>query len=368
MNGQPDRIASITIPLRPGSAATVRTFLDEEVRLDSMRTAEAALLATEIIANAVKHGDASEADVRVETEGSVVRIGVSHISERPITSPERGFGFTLLDRLSHDWSYSYVDGRVDVWFEVRKPGSVSLTPGTMSEDELVLRMADDPTLAQELINRYRPLALSIARRYRGKGIHEDDLEQVAVIALLKALHRFDPERGSLRSFAAVTIAGELKRLLRDRGWSVRVPRGLQEQALSVAWTMQKLTQENGRSPSPAEIARAMDLSEDEVSEALSVAQGYSALSLDDTGPEDGPSLADALGDLDLALNDTETRDVIDDALQALSERDRLVVYLRFYEDLTQTEIAERIGVSQMQVSRILTKALNELGDIIQADE
>lgn len=353
---------SITFPLQPGSAAQVRAFLRDTLTVDSMRSAEAALLATELVANAVQHGGAQSARLWVEPDRTLVRIGVSHPAEAAIEGGPRGFGFTLVDKMSHAWGTDYSDGEVHVWFDIRRPGSVSLPASNLEEGELVDRIGYDPASVEELVNRYRPLAVSISRRYRGKGIGDDDLEQVAVIALLKAVHRFDASRGSMRSFAAVTVAGELKRQLRDRGWSVRVPRGLQERALAVVGAAQRLTQQSGQAPKVSELASALELTEEEVSEALSVAQGYSALSLDDSGPDDGPSLSDVLGDIDLGIDDAETRSAVTDALSLLSERDRLVIYLRFFEDLTQTEIAEQIGVSQMQVSRILTRALDELGD------
>lgn len=370
MDDQPrsELIAAITVPLKPGSPGRVRVFLEESLRLDAMRKAEAALLATELVTNAVQHGNATSAEIRIESNGPLVRIDVNHPAERPIEATRPGFGLTLVERMSHAWGHHHAGGRVHVWFEVRRPGSMSLQPSQLDEEELVARIDTDPICVEELMDRYRPLAISIARRYRGKGIPDDDLDQVAIIALLKAIHRFDASRGALRSFAAVTVAGELKRQLRDRGWSVRVPRGLQERALAVAWTVQNLTQEAGRAPKISELAAALEMSDSEVSEAMSVAQGYAALSLDDTGPDDGPSLSDALGEVDRAIDDTETRTAIHEALAGLPERDRLVVYLRFYEDMTQTEIAEKVGVSQMQVSRILTRSLSELGDRLDLDE
>jgi RNA polymerase sigma-B factor len=358
---------SVEVPIRPSSTAAVRSFLTETLNLDSMRSAEAALLVTEIFANAVQHGRASSAEVWVEERGPLVRVGVGHFSSGPMSPGAHGFGLTLVDRMSQSWGTDHRDGKLHVWFELRQPGSLAMSPDDLDEGHLLAGMGSEPLYAEELVRRYQPVATSIWRRYRGKGITDDDLEQVALIALMKAVHRFDPSRGELRPYAAVTISGELKRLLRDRGWSVRVPRGLQELALEVTKAVQTLTQELGRSPRVSDIAARLEISQEEVSEAMSVAQGYTALSIEDPGGEDGTPLAEVLGGIDPEFGDAETRSSMREALSALPEKDRAVVFLRFYEDLTQTEIAERVGVSQMQVSRILTRALVELGDLLSID-
>jgi RNA polymerase sigma-B factor len=358
---------TIEVPAMPGSAAELRAFLAGTLKVDSMRAAEAALLVTELFANALQHGHASTAQVWVEDRGSTVRVGVSHKASGPITKDSPGFGFTVVEKMSQSWGTEFAHDTLNVWFELRRPGSLAMSPADLDEDQLFAGMGDEPLYAEELVQRYRPVAMSIARRYRGKGITDDDLEQVALIALLKAVHRFDPSRGALGSYAAVTVAGELKRQLRDRGWSVRVPRGLQEQALEVTRAIRTLTQELGRAPRVSEIATHLELPEAEVSEAMSVAQGYTAMSIEDPGVESGQPMSETLGELDAAFGDAETRGAIWEALETLPERDRVVVYLRFYEDLTQTEIAERVGVSQMQVSRILTRALSELGDLLSVE-
>lgn len=333
-----------------------------------MRSAEAALLATELFANVVRHGDADTARVSVESRGPRVRVGVSHSASAPLPRDwDPGFGLSLVEKLSQSWGSEFVGGRLQVWFDLRLPGSLSMAPSGMDEEALIAGRAEEPLYAEELVRRYSSLASAIARRYRGKGVGDDDLEQVALIALVKAVHRFDSGLGTLRSFAAVTVAGELKRQLRDRGWSIRVPRGLQEQALEVTRATQVLTQHLGRAPKISEIAEHLDLTDEEVSEAISVTQGYTATSIEDPGLDSGQPMSETLGELDATFADVETRSAIGEALSELPERDRVVVYLRFYEDLTQTEIAERVGVSQMQVSRILTRALSELGDLLSVE-
>lgn len=361
-------IQTRTFALRPGTATKVRAFLAEVARLDSMRRAQATLLVSELFANAIAHSEAEKVAVSVESRETVERVSVSHEAFEPLDEPNFGLGFRIIDSFSQSWGSDFEDGTLTVWFELRAPGAVTLPPGSLEEGELLARVGEDPTFAEELVRRHESLATTIARRYRGKGVSEEDLEQVALIALMKAIHRFEPTKGELRSFAAVTISGELKRQLRDRGWSVRVPRGLQELAMAVARASQELAQESGRAPTLAEIAASLEVTEEEVAEAMSVGQGYRAASLDEPDPSTGTPMADLMGGLDEGLAVVLERAGLDEALRSLPERDRLVVYLRFYEDLTQSEIADRIGVSQMHVSRILSRALGELGDILEFDQ
>lgn len=357
-----------TFAADPAEAAKVRSFLANATRLDSMRAAEVALLATELIANAVRHGNADQVEVAVEPRELMIRIAVSHEADAPLGEVTPGFGFTLVDRLSRDWGHSNHDGRLTVWFEARAPGALSMSPVDMEESELIGMAEQDPVYAEELVGRYQALAFAIARRYQGKGIADEDLEQVALIALLKAIHRYKPERGPLKSYAAVTVAGELKRQVRDRGWSIHVPRGLQERSLEVARAAQELAQTTGKMPTPEEIAEKVgDVTAPEVAEAMSAAQSYRAASLDEPDQETGQALLDMLGDVDQAIGDTAERTVIEEALQKLKERERLIVYLRFYEDMTQSQIADVIGVSQMQISRLLAKSLEEMSKTLDLD-
>lgn len=369
MGGQPPigLTESRSFPLHPGSAAKVRAFLAQSTRLDSMKGAEAALLSTELIANAVQHAEAKSVVVLVEHRDVAVRVGVGHSADGPLGEVTPGFGLQIVQSLAQAWGSDFEEGVLTVWFEIRSPGAVSMSPAHLDDDELLDRVGEHPIFAEELVRRFEPLASSIARRYRGKGIGDDDLDQVALIALMKAIHRYDATRGELKSFAAVTISGELKRQLRDRGWSLRVPRGLQERALEVARAGQELSQAEGRVPRLSEIAAALELAEEEVAEAMSVGHGYRALSLDEPDKETGTALAEMLGEVDSSLGEMTVRTAIDAALRTLPERERIIVYLRFYEDLTQSEIAERVGVSQMQVSRLLARTLSDLADILSVD-
>lgn len=218
-------------------------------------------------------------------------------------------------------------------------------------------------IRDELVVEHLGLARSLARRYSGRGEAVEDLEQVATVGLLKAVERFDPDRGlAFTTFAVPTISGEIKRHFRDRGWATRVPRGLQDLALRLTRTVQELGHELGRSPSVAELAVALDVGAEMVLEAMEANRSYSASSLDAPASDDdsGPGLDRVLGQLDPGMEAVEREMVVRDLLDSLSERDRQIVQLRFFEGLTQSEIAERINISQMHVSRLLARALSTL--------
>jgi RNA polymerase sigma-B factor len=216
----------------------------------------------------------------------------------------------------------------------------------------------------ELVKRYLPLARKLARRYSGAREPFDDLLQVASLGLVKAVDRFDTDRGTaFSSFAVPTILGELKRYFRDLGWAVHVPRGAQEQALKVEEAYQKLTTQTGRAPSVPDLAEYLELSIEDVLEALETSAAHHSASLDapyDDGEGESGTLADAFGETDERFDIVEMNATISAAARQLSARERRVLVLRFVEDLTQTQIAEDIGVSQMQVSRILRRALARL--------
>jgi RNA polymerase sigma-B factor len=222
----------------------------------------------------------------------------------------------------------------------------------------------DPELREALVERFLPLARSIAKRYRKAEEPFDDLLQVASLGLLKAIDRFDPARGiAFSSFAVPTIVGELRRHFRDRCWSVRPPRELQERALEVEKYRAELTARLGRAPSIREIGRALELDDEQVLEALQAQQGMRATSLDaprGTGEEKDTTLADAHGSFDVELARAEDRATLARLLTILDDRERRVLRLRFEEDLTQEQIGKRVGVSQMQVSRIIRGAVAKL--------
>lgn len=224
-----------------------------------------------------------------------------------------------------------------------------------------------------LVERYLPLARRLAARYRGlAGEPFDDLLQVASLGLLKALDRFDPDRGAaFSSFAVPTILGELKRYFRDTGWSAHVPRGAQELALKVQESEQAVSSRLGRSPTAAELAQYMEVTVEQVIEGLEAAAAHHAGSLQQPHNEaDGESrsLADVLAEDDPRFELIDASLTITSALRGLSEREQRVLQLRFYGELTQSEIGKRIGVSQMQVSRILRGALERLRETTATED
>ncbi|MEX1134905.1 MAG: SigB/SigF/SigG family RNA polymerase sigma factor [Acidimicrobiia bacterium] len=232
---------------------------------------------------------------------------------------------------------------------------------------------DQPDAKRELVERFDGLAQRLARRFRGRGVALDDLVQVARYGLLKAIDRFDPEREVLFStYAGRTIIGEIKHYFRDQAWSVRVPRSLQNLWLEVSRAVDELTHSLGRSPSIAEIAEQLEVDEEQVLEALDAGAAFTASSLDRTVGEDGEStVVDHIGDIDPAFETAAVRGALAVHLRTLPERERTVLYLRFYDGRTQAEIAKEIGVSQVHVSRILSRTLEdlraELGHGVEAD-
>jgi len=238
--------------------------------------------------------------------------------------------------------------------------------GLASERVLWARFVKDrdPAIREELVRRYLPFAKNLALRYRGASESFDDLLQVASLGLVNAIDRFDPDRGApFTAFASPTILGELKRHFRDKGWSLHVPRDLQERTLAVSRATETLSTELGRSPKVREVAEHLGCSTEQVLEAQEAAASYEAASLDaPTARDDGESasLVDMLGTQDASYELVEDREAIASTWSALPEVERQVVQLRFMHDLTQREIGERIGYSQMHVSRLLRRALNRL--------
>jgi RNA polymerase sigma-B factor len=240
------------------------------------------------------------------------------------------------------------------------------TRAPLSDAQMLAAYAEsrDLRLREALVERFLPLARSIAKRYRKAEEPFDDLLQVASLGLLKAVDRFDPARGiAFSSFAVPTIVGELRRHFRDRCWSVRPPRELQERALEVDKYRTELTTRLGRSPSVRELGQALELDDEQVLEALQAQQGMRAASLDaprSSREDNDATLADAHGSLDPELARAEHRATLARLFERLDEREQHVLRLRFEEDLTQEQIGARVGVSQMQVSRIIRGAVAKL--------
>jgi RNA polymerase sigma-B factor len=235
--------------------------------------------------------------------------------------------------------------------------------------ELVAAMAalpvGDPArtrLRQRAIEAWLPLARHLAQRYANRGEHIDDLFQTATVGLLKAIDRFDPEVGvEFAGYAIPTIVGEIKRHFRDRTWSIRVPRRLQEMRLAITAANDQLTQTLGHSPTVTEIAAHLKVTEEEVLEGLEGGRAYTATSLSTpAGPDGSLELGETLGREDHEYELAEARIALGPAMACLDQREQRIITLRFYGNLTQTEIARQIGVSQMHVSRLIAQALAKL--------
>ncbi len=225
----------------------------------------------------------------------------------------------------------------------------------------------DEDARRELFELFRPLATHLANRYSYRGVEREDLVQVAHLGLLNAIDRFDPEFGSrFVSFAVPTITGELKRYFRDAGWGTAVPRRLKEVSVMSRRANEELTQRLGRSPTVEEVASEIGVSTDEVTEAASLGSAYRPDALDAPRHEVGHSMVDSLGGEDRNFRLFIDLDALKPLLESRPEREREILYLRFYEEMTQRQIAEMMNISQMHVSRILATSLEKLRLLLQA--
>ncbi|MGQ4404969.1 RNA polymerase sigma factor SigF [Streptomyces hayashii] len=225
-------------------------------------------------------------------------------------------------------------------------------------------------MRNQLVRMHLPLVEHLARRFRNRGEPLDDLTQVATIGLIKSVDRFDPERGvEFSTYATPTVVGEIKRHFRDKGWAVRVPRRLQELRLALTTATAELSQQHGRSPTVHELAEKLAISEEEVLEGLESANAYSTLSLDvpDTDDE-SPAVADTLGAEDEALEGVEYRESLKPLLEDLPPREKRILLLRFFGNMTQSQIAQEVGISQMHVSRLLARTLAQLREKLLVEE
>ncbi|WP_053914219.1 SigB/SigF/SigG family RNA polymerase sigma factor [Streptomyces sp. TP-A0875] len=231
--------------------------------------------------------------------------------------------------------------------------------------------AERDALRDRVVAAWLPMAERLAGRFRDRGESIEDLRQVAALGLVKAVDRYDPGRGSaFESYAVPTVTGEIKRHFRDHLWTLHVPRRAQELRRQVRNALHDLAQSDaGRRPTVPELAEHTGLGEDDVRAGLEALENLTALSLDagPPGTEDGSSLADALGAPDPALDTVVDREAVRDRLAALPERERAILYLRFFDDMTQSRIAERFGISQMHVSRLITRSCHRVRDQVLRD-
>ena len=241
-------------------------------------------------------------------------------------------------------------------------------------EQLATLPADDQQrqrIRGELVELHLPLVEYLARRFRNRGEWLDDLTQVATIGLIKSIDRFDLSRGvEFSTYATPTIVGEIKRHFRDKGWAVRVPRRLQELKLALTKAVSDLAQRLGRAPTVGELAAHLQMSEEEVLEGLESANAYSTVSLDapDSGDDDAPAVAESLGMPDDALEGVEYRESLKPLLEQLPPREKRILMLRFFGNMTQSQIATELGISQMHVSRLLARTLTQLREGLTTDE
>ena len=231
----------------------------------------------------------------------------------------------------------------------------------------------DQSAREELVERHLPLVRALARRYSGRGEQFEDLVQVGSIGLIKAIDRFDLERGvQLTTYAIPTIVGEIKRYFRDKTWSVSVPRRLKDLNLTISRLLEELTAQLGRSPSVAELAEAAGVDEEEVVKALESGRAYSTVlpptKAREEEEEAGPDPIDTLGAVDRGYEVSEDRLALASGMHVLSKRERRILHLRFFEGMTQSQIAHELGISQMHVSRLIRQSIDKLREAIEEAE
>jgi RNA polymerase sigma-B factor len=242
--------------------------------------------------------------------------------------------------------------------------------GARTDRDLLRRYHErgDLEARERLIEQYLPLVRSLARRYANRGEQLEDLVQVGCIGLIKAIDRFDVDRGvELTTYATPNVIGEIKRHFRDKGWSVRVPRGLQELNVRLSQLLEQLTIQLERSPTIAELAKAAGVDEEDVLEALESGQAYTTVSLSapaGQGEDSDLDPLESLGELEHEYEVSEDRAILAPGLRALDERERRIIHLRFWEGLTQSQIAQQVGISQMHVSRLIRRSLEKVREEI----
>ncbi|MCW2850750.1 MAG: polymerase, sigma 28 subunit, SigD/FliA/WhiG [Nocardioides sp.] len=256
------------------------------------------------------------------------------------------------------------------------PTGVELTRRRSAEFFLELHDDTAPQSSREaardsLVHLHLPLVEHCARRFRNRGEPFEDLVQVGTIGLIKSIDRFDSDRGvEFSTYATPTIIGEIKRYFRDKGWAIRVPRRLQELRMQIGAASAELTQSLGRSPTARELAEAIGCTVEEIVEGIESSNAYSTLSLDasDDSDDGSASMLDAIGIDDAGLEHVEIRESIKPLLDRLDPREKKILLLRFFKNMTQSQIAEEIGVSQMHVSRLLTRTLDQLRASLEEEE
>ena len=316
-----------------------------------------------------------ETTMAAEAEDRPRRLTTPTARRRSLSSPKRGTARPA----SSAWTAASSRARRPWRARSRGPRGSSTPPasgggpGSCSRSCSALPEGDQERqrIRGELVELHLPLVEYLARRFRNRGEWLDDLTQVATIGLIKSIDRFDLDRGvEFSTYATPTIVGEIKRHFRDKGWAVRVPRRLQELKLALTKAISDLAQRLGRAPTVAELAAHLQMSEEEVLEGLESANAYSTVSLDapDSGDEDAPAVAESLGMLDEALEGVEYRESLKPLLERLPPREKRILLLRFFGNMTQSQIATELGISQMHVSRLLARTLTQLREGLTTDD
>lgn len=365
----------VTLPVAVGTPGQARVAVGRLLTgAPPPRVVDVLLLVSELVTDGVRRAVPNPPDeLRIEVWPGPATIRVEVTDPGPADDQAEtdedadGWKSKLLARISDRWGVG--DGATaSVWFEL------DLTEGRVPSIEdhpdaaLFAMIHTDRAARDVLFARYTRMASGFARRFTGRGEDIQDLEQVASIGLLKALERFDVGRGaSFSTFASATILGELKRHLRDKAWSVRVPRGLKEASLELSRVTAELTQSLGRAPRVSDLVAATDLGEEEILEALQAGEAFASVSINTpAGEDDTLEMLDRMGGEDPAMGLAERWEPIAAVIGDLPERERRILFLRFYKEMTQSEIAAVIGISQMHVSRLLARALASLRLLVEA--
>lgn len=349
----------------PGAASELRLWFAVVFGLGGPSALDLEVLGSEIVLWATETGDFADGavlEVSADRPPGAVHVEIGFPSLVPLRAPD-DLTKGVLDERATVWGSESVDGFVTVWYEVAIPAAGRELEAADDAD-LIERMSVDERAGAELVERYDPLIRRMAARYRRAGLESDDLYQVGREALLGAAERFDPVAGSFERYVSRTVSGTLKRHLRDRGWAVRPPRGLQELVLELRAVEANLAQQFGRPAILSEVAAESGRSPYEVDRARRVAEVFDITSLDQSSAPDLPTLADQLGMDDGAMQRAAEWAAVGTAMAELKPREREIVRLRYFEDLSQRDIAERVGISQMHVSRLLRTSIAEMREAV----
>lgn len=344
---------------RPGAPLQARAWLGVIFGLGGPAGIDIEVITSELVLWAIESGHFGGDDtitVSADRPPGAIHIEVSFpgTDDNPTISD---FASEIVESRAAGWGHLVDDGVVTVWFEVALPAA-RWELAAADDRDLIEQMAVDSRAGAELVDRYAPLIRRFISRYRRTGLEYDDLYQVGQEALLGAAGRFDPALGSFERYVSRTISGTLKRHLRDRGWSVRPPRGLQELVLELRSVEQRLEQQLGRVPTVAEVAEAAGRQPDEIVRSRQAALAFGHESID--RPLEGEGQCREPGRTDAAMARAAGWAAVDSAMATLGEREREIVRLRYFEDLSQRQIADRVGLSQMHVSRLLRAAIDAM--------